>query len=101
MYHIAGKVGGEFTLANFKRGGAPILCCRWYNDGNNVWVVHAFLDLQVSSRPQRIRATAAILLFLDYEYNYSVPGGNCQCLIWALFTKFLPANLSGYMVSRY
>ena len=55
--------------------------------------MHALLDLRISPRPQRIRATAAILLFIDYEYNYSAPGGNRQskthqCLIRAQFAKF-------------
>ena len=66
-----------------------------YNDGNNEREVHTIFDLQISPRPQHTRATAAILIiiFIDYEYNYSVPGGNrqsknCQCLIQAQFAKF-------------
>ena len=43
------------------------------SDNNNVRAVHALLDLGISPRPQRICATAAILLFIDYEYNCSVP----------------------------
>ena len=63
------------------------------NDDHNVRAVHALLDLRISPRPQYIRATAAILLFIDYEYNHSVPGGNRQsktrqCLIRAQFANF-------------
>ena len=67
------------------------------NDDNSVRAVHALLDLQITPRPQCIRATAAILLSIDYEYNYSVPGGNRQsetrqCLI-AQFAKFSSRQL--------
>ena len=43
------------------------------NDDNNEQAVYALLDLRISSRPERTCATAAILLSIDYEYNYSVP----------------------------
>ena len=73
------------------------------NGDNNVRAVHAFLDLRISPRPQYIRATATISLFIDYEYNYSVPGGNRKsktrhCLIRAQFAKFFsyqPLRLYG------
>ena len=74
------------------------------NDDNNIRAVHALLDLRIFPRPQRIRATAAILLFIDYEYNYSVPGGNRQSKTANVLFRhnslnFLPTNLSGYAVS--
>ena len=65
------------------------------NDDNSIRAMHALLDLRISPRPQRIRATAAILLFIDSEYNCSVPGVGLSRLFikhHLLFCSIIPPN---------